>query len=343
MKSTNRTFSTKPNISSADLENFTKEEIIKIFTSPEVESIPPIKTKANLAGKKYEIRTMKEDEISFAIKLADDLGWNPGKQDAACFYCTDPNGFFIGTVDGEPVSCMSAVNYGEGFGFLGLWIVKPEYRGHDFGKMIWEHAIKHLDDCEVIGLDGVLGGVADYEEQGFQTEYHNIRFQGEVAGLDQTDDPRIITVTDDMLEKLIEYDASLFPAARPEFVKHWISRPKTVVSASVENGDIAGYAVGRECFFGYKIGPLFAIDAHHAKLLLDSIVRKIGKGNLHSKKPIPIFLDVPEINIEAIDLAKKHGFTKVGYSTARMYRLKNLKQVSFPVENWFGITSFELG
>ncbi len=36
-------------------------------------------------------------------------------------------GFFLGELDGAPIGCVSAVRYGSGFGFLGLYIVKAEH------------------------------------------------------------------------------------------------------------------------------------------------------------------------------------------------------------------------
>ena len=33
-------------------------------------------------------------------------------------------GFFLGELDGIAIGCVSAVRYGSGFGFLGLYIVK---------------------------------------------------------------------------------------------------------------------------------------------------------------------------------------------------------------------------
>ena len=42
-------------------------------------------------------------------------------------------GFFVGERDGVPIGCVSAVRYGPGFGFLGLYIVKAKHRGQGFG------------------------------------------------------------------------------------------------------------------------------------------------------------------------------------------------------------------
>ncbi len=66
---------------------------------------------------------MLRDDVDFALELAAREGWNPGIHDADCFYYTDPQGFFIGELDGEPIGCITAVSYEDSFGFIGLYIV----------------------------------------------------------------------------------------------------------------------------------------------------------------------------------------------------------------------------
>lgn len=67
-------------------------------------------------------------------------GWNPGDGDIACFHPTDPAGFFIGRIDGEPVSAVSVVNYDERYAFLGFYLVVPEARGRGLGLATWRAA-----------------------------------------------------------------------------------------------------------------------------------------------------------------------------------------------------------
>ncbi|MFC4297233.1 GNAT family N-acetyltransferase [Castellaniella hirudinis] len=84
---------------------------------------------------RYQIRTMRRDELNFAMDLAAREGWNPGLHDAASFYAADPGGFLISLLDDVPIGCISAVRYGDGFGFLGFYIVVPEHRGRGYGAI----------------------------------------------------------------------------------------------------------------------------------------------------------------------------------------------------------------
>ncbi len=53
----------------------------------------------------------------------------------------------------------------------------------------------------------------------------------------------------------------------------------------------------------------------------------------------PIFLDIPEINREALKLAKRHNMKPV-FTTVRMYT-KGIPQIAS--EQVFGVTTLELG
>ena len=93
---------------------------------------------------RIRIRRMTAKEVAFAIDLAAGEGWNPGIHDGACFYATDPAGFFVAELDGELVGSISAVAYNDSFGFMGLYIVKPEFRGIGIGTRLWEAGMAYL-------------------------------------------------------------------------------------------------------------------------------------------------------------------------------------------------------
>lgn len=87
---------------------------------------------------------MNRSEVDLAISWAAAEGWNPGRYDAESFYQTDERGFFLGELNGEPVGCISAVAYDRYFGFLGFYIVKPQFRGLGLGMKIWNQAMAYL-------------------------------------------------------------------------------------------------------------------------------------------------------------------------------------------------------
>ena len=120
---------------------------------------------------------MTRAEVDLAIEWAAAEGWNPGLHDAQCFHATDPDGFLIAYLGSEPVGCISVVAYDDSFGFLGLYIVRPEFRGKGYGQQLWKAGMPYLGDRNV-GLDGVVAQQENYKKSGFRLAYRNIRYGG---------------------------------------------------------------------------------------------------------------------------------------------------------------------
>jgi hypothetical protein len=81
-----------------------------------VTASPRVKSKVRLE-QPFRIRTMRREELAFAIELAAGEGWNPGRDDAECFFPADPEGFLFGELSGEPIGCIPAVSYAGRYGF----------------------------------------------------------------------------------------------------------------------------------------------------------------------------------------------------------------------------------
>lgn len=278
----------------------------------------------------YKIRPATREELDIAIEWAAKEGWNPGLHDADSFYATDPNGFLLGFLDGEPIASISSVAYDSSFGFLGFYIVKPEYRDKGYGIQIWNEAIKHLP-TQNISLDGVLAQQENYKKSGFKLAYRNIRYEG-VGTNDKVDDPNILPISQVPFEQLLEYDKLVFPTERTVFLKEWFKQPESLAVAYVEDKKLLGYGMVRKCRTGFKVGPLFADNENIADILFRKMRSFVGAG-------AQIFLDTPEVNKQAVALAEKYGM-KPMFETARMYT-KDEPKVS--LQKIFGVTTFELG
>jgi ribosomal protein S18 acetylase RimI-like enzyme len=279
----------------------------------------------------FAIRAMTRQELDIAIDWAAAEGLNPGLYDGDCFYAADPNGFLIGLVDNEPIATISAVKYGDSFGFIGFYIVKPKYRGKGYGIRIWNAGLAYLSG-RTIGLDGVVSQQGNYEKSGFTLAYRNIRYQGTGGGTFPTDS-KIVNLSTIPLDKIYAYDKPFFPDDRIEFLRCWIDQPQSAALGVIKNnGQLGGYGVVRICGSGYKIGPLFSDSPQLADQLFLSL-------KAHTPEGASIFLDVPEVNIPAIDLVKRHNMT-AAFETARMYKGKC---PDLTLSRIFGVTTFELG
>jgi len=273
---------------------------------------------------------MTRKEVDIAIDWAAAEGWNPGFYDANCFYAADPNGFLIGLLGDEPIATISVVRYGDSFAFLGFYIVKPEYRGQGYGIQIWNAGLARLTGRNM-GLDGVVAQQDNYKKSGFTLAYRNIRYQGTGGGYFSTA-LEIVQLSTLSFDEICAYDKPFFPDNRAKFLKRWIDQPRSTALGIMQNRALAGYGVMRVCRSGYKIGPLFADSAVVAERLFLAL-------KAHAPENAPLFLDTPEVNPAAVDLAKRHNMTPV-FETARMYMGKS---PDLPLNRLFGVTTFELG
>src|SRR5262249_52560400 len=157
---------------------------------------------------------------------------NPGLHYGPCFFATDPGGFFVGEVQGRPVSCISCVAYDDAFGFLGQYIVQPEFRGRGYGLRTWRAGMAHLSTRNV-GRDGGPAQQGNYQRSGFAVAYDHIRYRGEGGGRPPVGVVRLSAVP---FEDVIAYDRGCFPASRPAFLGTWLALPESVALGHLRVG-----------------------------------------------------------------------------------------------------------
>jgi GNAT superfamily N-acetyltransferase len=275
----------------------------------------------------FQVRAMRREEIGLAADWAASEGWNPGLADPTSFATIDAGGFLFGELGGAPAAIISVINYDASFAFLGFYIVRPDLRGRGYGWRIWQAGIAHAA-ARTIGLDGVSAQQENYKKSGFVLAYRNIRFGGELSAPDA---PATIALATVPFAAIEADDATVFPAARPAFLRAWISTPGHIGRALVSDGRLRAWGVIRPCRKGFKIAPLVADDRACAEHIVSALVAAVGGGE--------VFLDVPEPNSEAVALARSLGLAPI-FETARMYTgpIRAIK-----LERLFGVTSFELG
>lgn len=278
----------------------------------------------------FTISIMSKDEVEIAMNWAAKEGWNPGIEDADTFYAADTTGFLVGKIDNAPIATISAVKYGASFGFVGLYIVKEEFRGKGYGLKIWQHAIDTLGGRN-IGLDGVVAQQDNYKKSGFKLAHRNIRFAGKSRKSGEQES-NIIDVNHINASEFIAYDRNFFPENREHFIKKWVNQQSGHSLAMVEGSKILGYGTIRACCNGFKVGPLNAEDDRVALSLFSALTNLIPDGSA-------VFLDVPEPNRKAVGLAQQNDMSP-SFETARMYT-GALPELS--LDKVFGITTFELG
>jgi len=271
---------------------------------------------------------MSLDEVqTLAVPWAAAEGWNPGPNDGAVFFAADPQGFFVAEAGGEPLGCISAVNYGDAYCFLGFFLVRPEVRGQGIGMAMSQAALAHAGE-RIMGLDGVVAQQDNYRSAGFELAFKSVRYARPGGGEDPGGTVDLAALP---LDLMLAYDTAHFPAPRPEFLRGWLAMPGATALGVMQGGELAGYGVMRPCQEGFKIGPLFAAGPREARALYLALAARAPGAT--------VYLDAPHNNPAAVELARELGMEPV-FETARMYKNGEPQWLAHEV---FGITTFELG
>jgi GNAT superfamily N-acetyltransferase len=277
-------------------------------------------------------RAMTLAEVRTLVGWAAREGWNPGAHDAASFWLADPEGFLALEIGGELAGGGGIVRHNDQFGFMGLFILEPKFRGQGFGHRLWyerrDRLLNRLSKPATIGLDAVEAMIPFYARGGFQPYYRHVRYAGQPQARATPEVVDLATVPRPLLH---HYDRACFPGPRQAYLDAWLAQPFAHALAIRRNEKLTGYGLLRKCSPGWKLGPLFADTQDEAELILQRAAAHAGSE--------PIFLDIPENNPAARELCSRHNMQPV-FECTRMY-LGPAPQLDH--DKIFGITTLELG
>ena len=114
------------------------------------------------------------------------------------YWATDPDGYYGYFHNEVLIAGGSIVSYDGKFGFMGFFIVKPEYRSLGIGRKIWyqrrDTLISRLNKGATIGMDGVVDMQLFYQKGGFEIAYRDIRY--EKVGIPFKQNKKISSISD---------------------------------------------------------------------------------------------------------------------------------------------------
>ncbi|AEL24939.1 GNAT family N-acetyltransferase [Cyclobacterium marinum] len=282
-----------------------------------------------------ELKLKKLDKkgLNILVDWAATEGWNPGKYDFEVFWETDPDGFCGFYFEGELIAGGAIISYNNEYGFMGLFIVRPDFRGKGIGEKLWylrRDLLKgRLLEGAVIGMDGVEAMQPFYEKGGFEIAFRDERYA--CTGKKYNASQYVSLIDSQDFEMVRVYDLKCFGFDRKTFLKHWLKIPNSNSFKFMEGDELRGYALIRKVEDGFKIGPLFADS--------DKIAEELYKACLNCAEGQSVFLDIPVTNKGAVSLVEKYN-AKYVFECARMYHGKGRKP---DMHHVYGVTTFELG
>ncbi len=280
-----------------------------------------------------EFRPLHFDEFEELVRWAAAEGWDPGVNDANIFYTCYPEAFYGYFHQGKLIGGGSLVSYNGEFGFMGFFIVHPDFRGNGIGHSLWfkrrDTLLGRLNPGASIGMDGILAMQEFYSNGGFVASFRDERRVRLGANFPIHSSIRKGAGS---IDDLLALDRVCFGYDRSEFMKRWISNPNSICFTSVnEREELKGFAVLRQTADGWKVGPLFAENYATAEALYTACLNEVPNEK--------VFLDIPCSNADAVRLAEVYQTAYV-FECARMYYGT---PPELPMNQVFGITTFELG
>ena len=241
------------------------------------------------ASAAFRIRRLTSaDEVNAIMATwAKREGWAPGAADYIPFFAADKDGFFVGEVPEEeffaaggdaaaggggaaaggggdaaatassgkfvPVSSVSAVRYGDGFGFVGLYVCEPSQRGKGYGLAVFKAGMAHLEG-RCAGLDGVRQQESNYAKMGFKTVFRHGRYAlqpsqvvaalADASSRQRQQQIKFVRVRDldaagegVSAAALEQYDQEHSGFLRPAFLRAFVSQPDYVAFVAVQTAE----------------------------------------------------------------------------------------------------------
>jgi ribosomal-protein-alanine N-acetyltransferase len=285
------------------------------------------------------IRPLRRQDIPTVVGWAREAGFCPGLGDVAVYRHTDRQGLWLRELNGQPIGCIAGVRYNAAYGFIGLFLVEPAYRGLGHGLALWRHAMTHLEDLPCIGLEAAQERVEDYRRWGFEPASPTRRWQlvasGHEAMVEPEDGLQLVEGADLPSRAVQAYDAQREPTPRPHFLADWLNQSGGRVLALVDRqGACHGFGRIRPCLLrrgeGWRIGPLLADNPQLAERLLRRML---------DSHPGVVLIDVPGANADGDPLMRLLGFESVD-TMLRMYRGE---PPAVGLGDVYGLASLELG
>ena len=288
------------------------------------------------------IRPAQLSDVPAIVRWARSEEFAPGLGDVDIYRNTDRQGIWVAWLGSSPIGCIAGIKYNDIYGFIGLYIVRPEYRGCGYGHQLWEQALNHLQSVKCIGLEAASHLVDSYEEWGFKPSSQTIRWQlfnpdheSKAEEVLNRQEFFAVTGSEIPLEAVEKYDSEREFTARPHFLSQWLEHQSGKVIALIDKENSChGFARIRPCLLpageGWRIGPILADSPRLAEVLILNLLVK-HKG--------VILIDSPQRNSKAQSLLSSLGFRQIS-ATTRMYRGSHQAVLT---EDVYGLACLELG
>ena len=261
------------------------------------------------------ITTLAPDDVSSALRLSTQVGWNQTAADWERLLAVTPDGCHGGWVDGTLVATTSVVAHGP-VGWIGMVLVDEDHRRRGYATRIFTHAVDAARERGItaFGLDATDAGRGVYSNLAFADVAPIARWGGTLSPPGDPADPAVTALRSADADEVSAYDAKACGADRRRFLDLLRSEPRVRGFVSRREGDLRGYVLRRPGRDHWHVGPLVADDAATGRALLSAVA-----SDLAGESAVADLFDGPEIERITRDhgLVQRRRLTRMTHGGAR--------------------------
>ena len=245
------------------------------------------------------IRPMTVADIPLGLKLARQAGWNQIESDWRRFLTLQPDGCFVGELEGTAVATTAAFTFGS-VAWIAMVLVDIDSRRKGVATTLLKHALDFLDEkgVKTVRLDATAAGQPVYEKLGFVPEYPLTRYMGTVGASPGPSALMLPPTIGRQRRAITAFDRRMTATPREKILARLFEEAPDISRALYREGRVEGYVTGRRGANATLIGPCIATAYAGPILLGDAFGRCAGQ---------PVFIDVPHDNTPAIEIVEKSG------------------------------------
>ncbi|HZK62075.1 MAG TPA: GNAT family N-acetyltransferase [Anaerovoracaceae bacterium] len=263
-----------------------------------------------------QIRKLQFEDIPCAQNLVLDENWNQTPNDWEILIQNPRNICLAAELDENLVGTASAITYDNFVAWIGMLLVKREYRGRSIGKSLLISLLDQLHGITTVKLDATPAGEPIYKKLGFEEEYLINRMLGlnfSIGSIKACDHfPETIREKD--IPAIIECDKRTFGADRSDLLSALIANFPEKSLVLKQDNEIVAFCLVRKGNKYYQIGPVVAKTFEHTQILIHKA--------LHGLDGQPVIIDILNDKNDLTEWLLELGFVKQR-SFMRMFKASN--------------------
>jgi predicted N-acetyltransferase YhbS len=234
----------------------------------------------------FQVKPMRPQELSFAVKLANTMNWNMAPEDFAFAVQLEPGGCFVLFEDSKPMGIATCISYGK-IGWFGNLIVKEEIRHEGAGSMLVERAIDYLrgKGAQTIGLYAYPNLLEFYGKLGFKADEELAVFHASALNFSSAE--TLPKIGKQLFPRVAKFDGECFGGDRTKLLESIVLVDGNLGFYESKGKEVVGYIAATVYETMAWVGPLMCQqgEVDSAASLLEAVLAKLSGKSVYAAAP----------------------------------------------------------